>query len=436
MVKMKLPAGKLSQDIAWTIGSFVVLALSGISINIIVAALRGAPDLGVFNQTYAVYIVASQIAALGIHYSVLRNAAYFESEPAELTGMFNAALLLATVLGILTATVTWLLAPILSRIFDSAATGEAIKYAAWGLSIFSVNKVIISHLNGLRRMRAFSVLQASRYLSITFWVALISTTDRPIEESCLCFLVGEAVTFSLAAAYMTRNRLARSSPIQKKWISQHLTFGSKSILAGMFVELNSRIDVLLIGTYMSDRAVGIYSFAAMLVDGVYQLLSMVRVNLNPVLVSAVKNSAWDLGQQYMSRAKSIIFSATFAINAAIIICFQLVVELLFPGKSLSEGIVPLIILLGGLTLVSAFIPFDNLLMVSGFPGLQTMQHLTVVICNTLFNIMLIPKLGLAGAAFATAISYLVGIAALLWLVRRKLGWNLLTNTISNHAPGN
>ncbi|MBU1306362.1 MAG: hypothetical protein KKF33_12705, partial [Alphaproteobacteria bacterium] len=66
-------------------GSFVILAASGIVINMIVAYLRGAEALGIFNQAYSVYIIASQIAAFGIHYSVLRSAAYYEVEP-ELQG--------------------------------------------------------------------------------------------------------------------------------------------------------------------------------------------------------------------------------------------------------------------------------------------------------------------------------------------------------------
>ena len=64
-------------------GSLVVLAASGILINLIIAAFRDAAALGAFNQAYAVYIVASQIAVFGLHYSVLRHAALYDTDAVE-----------------------------------------------------------------------------------------------------------------------------------------------------------------------------------------------------------------------------------------------------------------------------------------------------------------------------------------------------------------
>jgi hypothetical protein len=46
----------------------------------------------------------------------------------------------------------------------------------------------------------------------------------------------------------------------------------------------------MIGIFLPDREVGIYSFAAMMVDGMYHVLAMVRLNFNPVLVAAVRDS--------------------------------------------------------------------------------------------------------------------------------------------------
>ena len=63
---------------------------------------------------------------------------------------------------------------------------------------------------------------------------------------------------------------------------KHLVFGFRGLGAGMFAEFNSRVDVLVIGFFLEDRAVGIYSFAAMLVDGIYHVLAMIRINFNPI----------------------------------------------------------------------------------------------------------------------------------------------------------
>ena len=96
---------------------------------------------------------------------------------------------------------------------------------------------------------------------------------------------------------------------------------------------------------------------------------------------------------------------------------------------------PLSILLAGLTLIAAFVPFDNLMLVSGHPGLQTLQHMALVLSNIMLNLVMIPLLGIMGAAIATSLGYIIGIAALYFLSYRLLGWNLLTNIVARRNGG-
>jgi len=151
---------KLTRDITWSMGSFFILAVSGIIINIVVAAFRDAAALGVFNLAYAVYIVASQLAIWGIHYSVLRHAAYYQDDADRRGAMFFSAVVVALLLGALAASILYGAAPWLGSIFQSKSAGAAIGFSAFGLALFPLNKVLLAYLNGLREMKAFSILQA------------------------------------------------------------------------------------------------------------------------------------------------------------------------------------------------------------------------------------------------------------------------------------
>jgi Na+-driven multidrug efflux pump len=57
--------------------------------------------------------------------------------------------------------------------------------------------------------------------------------------------------------------------------------------------------------------------------------------------------------------------------------------------------------------------------------------MTLVLTNITLNLAMIPLLGIQGAALATALSYICGIAALSVLSYRVLGWNLLTNIVAH-----
>jgi len=420
---------KLTRDITWTMGSFAVLAVSGIVINLTVAVFRDASALGVFNIAYAVYIVASQLAVVGIQYSVLRHSSFHEADSKQRADLLLTAAVLSAVLGVVAAGAVFLGSSALGGLFGNALVGDMIKYSVFGLALFPLNKVLISYLNGLRHMRAFAILQANRYILVMVWVAGVSLSDLPFAFAAFSFLLAEGVTTVAAALYILRNSLAKGGRCTLPWIRSHLAFGSKSFLAGMFVEMNSRIDVLLLGVFLDERLVGIYSFAAMLVDGIYHLLAMVRVNFNPILVATVRDGEWQQGQRLLRLSKRYGFAATGAASFLAAAAFYILAEYLVPGKGLIEGSVSLAILLCGLTIIAAFVPFDNLMLVSGHPAYQTLQHLTVVVANVALNVLLVPVWGMEGAAIGTVVGYLVGIGMLVILSKCLIGWNLFTNRV-------
>ena len=339
--------------------------------------------------------------------------------------------MLALVLGMTAAAVIYSTAPLFGDLFENKLVGDSIRYAAFGLLFFPLNKVLISYLNGLRHMRAFSVFQASRYIVVMAWVTAISLSHLPFELATLSFLIAEAVTTAAAAVYIWYAKLATEARISLNWISRHIAFGSKSLLSGMFVEMNSRVDVLLLGVFLDEKLVGIYSFAAMLVDGLYHLLAMVRVNFNPVLVATVRDKKWQSGIDLLRISKRYGFAATGGVSILIFAAFYVLATYIVPDKGLIAGAPSLMVLLVGLTAISAFVPFDNLLLVAGYPAYQTVQHLTVVLLNVVLNVSLVPIWGIEGAAFATIAGYLVGIGMLIAMCRYLIGWNLVTNSMSN-----
>ncbi|WP_461432990.1 oligosaccharide flippase family protein [Hoeflea alexandrii] len=422
-------SNKLSSDIAWTMGSFMILAMSGIVINIVVAYFRGTEDLGVFNLAYSVYIIVSQIAALGVHYSVLRYAAMNQENPRELGSMLGSALLVVTLLGLLMAGLVFVAEPLFARAYDSERAARAISYAAFGIALFPASKVLISFLNGLRHMKAFSVLQAARYIMVAAVVTAFSVSDQDFTLASLCFVVAEIVTLAAAVIYIASQRLVQLVRIKKSWLREHTSFGGRSLLAGMFGEINTRVDVLCLGLFLGDREVGIYSFVAMLLDGLYHLLAMVRVNFNPILVNCVRDSGWPEAQRMLRLSKRFIPLIMIALSAIVFAFYWLVAFQLVPERGLQEGTVVLLILLGGLVATSPFIPFDNMMLISGYPGRQTLQQAVAFVVNVSLNLALIPVVGIEGAAIGTASSYLAAVVSLILMTDRRLGWNLLSNRV-------
>lgn len=419
---------KLTRDIIWSMGSFFILAISGIVINMTIAGLRDAASLGIFNLAYAVYIVASQLAVWGIHYSVLRYAAYYRDDPKSRGAMFYTALTIGLSLGFLSSIILFIMAPWLGTLFQSNSTGSAIRFAAIGLLLFPLNKILLAYLNGLREIKAFSVLQAIRYLAVMLGVSIIVASSLTIEHATLAFLFAEVITTSGSLIVLWRKKLAGVPSVTLEWVKQHFKFGTKGLAGGMFAEFNSRIDVLLIGFFLTDYATGIYSFAAMLVDGLYHIIAMVRLNFNPILVTAVKDGQWANAQGLMRQTRRLLVPLVGGLALCIVFTYYILAAWVLPGKGLMEGMPSLIILLTGVVVASSFIPFDNLMVVSGHPGYQALQQIGAVTANTCFAILFLPLIGVEGAATGTALSYVTNVLLLYIFTRRILGWNLISNS--------
>ena len=91
------PRGKFGRDLAWNVGAFGVLALSGVVLNVVMGSVYGPEALGVFSQAFALYLFASQIAALGLHLSGLKHISEHAGDTAQCRRIAGAVLVPAVV---------------------------------------------------------------------------------------------------------------------------------------------------------------------------------------------------------------------------------------------------------------------------------------------------------------------------------------------------
>ena len=76
--------------------------------------------------------------------------------------------------------------------------------------------------------------------------------------------------------------------------------------------------------------------------------------------------------------------------------------------------------MSGIVLSSGYIPFGQILVQAGRPGLQTILTLMLVLFNFTVNMLLIPILGIIGAAAASAMAHVVGVLLLKLFAQRIL----------------
>lgn len=416
---------KLSQDLLWNYASFVLLAISGVLINLIIAYFYGAASLGRFNLVYTVYILLSQFSVGGIHYSALVHLAKYVTNIERARVIIGSALLPTVLLSLLFALLLYFSSKVVAGYIGGQSIATGLILIAPALLFFSINKVLLASLNGLQYMKVYAFAQGLRYILMFIFILYICLGRYNEMWLSANFLFAELI-LTIFLATFTLLILKGKVLTNLRWLKIHIEFGIKGFLTGVFVEMNSRVDILILGHFVSNQSVGVYSFVAMMAEGIYQLLVVVRTILNPFLVKYLTEDSFHNLRSLIIQTRKIVYPIFIVIAVCALLVYPIFIDIFLPGRGFAEGWLVLAILLAGIVIASGFIPFDTILANAGYPGQQTFQAGLVVITNALINFLLVPSFGIVGSAIATMIaSYVFSILYLNYLTKRNLMFNII-----------
>ena len=420
-----LTANRFGQDVLWNMGSMVVLAVGGILMNSLILALRGEAALGIFNQVFAIYIVLSQVGVGGVQYSALTQIAYVQTDRDRAADIALAALALVLALSVTIVTLLAFVSPFVGAVLQSEAVAAGLQLALPGLIFFGLNKVLINILNGLQYMRIYAVFRALRYILLPGFAVGIIFTGAPDANIALALTLAELVLFAMLVVYIYGWILPRRWP-HTFWqdVRMHINFGVRGILTGVLSEMITRVDVLMLGLVSSDAVVGLYSFAAILAEGFSQLAVAVRNNVDPRLGQYFTHDERSAITDFARQIRRYFVPVMFGIGLLAAAAYPVLYYLLSGQEGLTTSWLVFIILAAGHVLTAAYTPFNGILLIGNLPGWQTGLMFFTTVTSIALNTLLIPLLGIHGAALATALTYILSTGALILLAKTRLNVQL------------
>lgn len=415
------PRAKFQRDALWNYASVAVLTVCGFGLYVLISRVYDEATLGVFQLVYAVYVFASQLAVGGIDRSVLRAIAEHQGDRAQRSRVLVGSLVPTLGIALAASAAYYFARDGIAASFESPGVARGMAVSAPGLFFFALNKVGLAAVNGMQRMRAFAVYQALRYVLIFAGCVAAVLADLPGEELAIVFTISEGVLFVLLAIEVVRQIAWPLDAGWKSWCSEHVHYGAKSVLSGVLLELNTRIDVLMIGVYLSDTAVGLYAWAVQIADGVFQLLVVLQNVYNPILARHIAAGERAELAAVVRRGKLWTYAGMVVGGAAAVALYPLALDILTGKPEFAASFVPFAWLMLGIVVASGYIPFAQTLLMAGFPGSHTLYMALTVATNVIGNALLIPLYGIVGAAIATAISFALSVVYLRVLVKARAG---------------
>jgi O-antigen/teichoic acid export membrane protein len=414
---------KFGVDFLWNMASLAVLGLSGIAVNLLIARWGGGAELGVFNQVFAFFLFLSQICVGGVHYAVLKEISNTSHSRPVLSDIASAGILLS--LGLASAVILVSL-PFTARVgvlLESPAVSSGLNVALPGIVFFSINKVLLNILNGLRHMRAHAIYQAARYLILVGSICCVFIFDLDrlwlsgtltFTEVLLTILLAPYVHFRAVAVELTRWGQVVA------WARSHLSFGARGMLSGVFTELNTRVDVLVLGFFFDDTRVGVYSFAAAFAEGFAQIPLVLRRNLDPLFGAYIAHGRLLEIAALAHKTRRVFFPLMVGLGVLSTLVYAVGLPFFLSDPSYRESIWVYGILAAAIATTAWSRPFCGLLLQAGMPGTYTVMTLASLAVNGMLSVLLAPSLALVGCALAAAAAFVVEAIAIVILARARL----------------
>lgn len=411
----------LRAGVLWNLVPVVLLGVVGLGLTLGIGGWWGTEALGVFNQVTTAYFVLAVVGAGSINYSVLRAIAERPDDPDRVAAVVVGGLVPTVVMAALVTPVLVVSRFAIAGVLDSEPVARGILWVAPGLFCFIVNKVLLGVVNGLGRMRAYAAYTSLRYLLIGAGLVIARVRGVPAEQLPAIWSLTEGVLLLVLTVELVRTVALRRAAGWGAWVREHIVYGTRGAGATLLFEINSRLDVWLLGAAMSDAAVGIYSMAASMAEGASQLAVAVQVNLNPRIAAALAAGERHVVEDLVRATRRWFVPAMVGVCALAAVGFPLVIPWITQQPDFMQGALPFALLVGGLALVSPWQPFNQVLLMGSRPGWHTIYVALVVAANVAGNLLLIPHFGLVGASAATAATLALSAVLLMRMSRGLLG---------------
>ncbi len=178
--------------------------------------------------------------------------------------------------------------------------------------------------------------------------------------------------------------------------------------------LNYRFDIWLVSYYEGNSQLGIYALA---VNFAMFILLYAKI-IGGVMMPYLSEDNDGQRKKYFTTYSRINFASVIIMVIVLAVVGESFLTLLY-GKEFSSSAEPFNILLIGMVFTAMSQLFSIMLFSKGKNNIALLANSVGLISTVLFDVLLIPKYGIIGAAIATTISYFILFSVLLQYLLRK-----------------
>lgn len=409
-------------------GSVIVFIGNGIGIilgfigRIVLVKYITQEEYGIFSLALVIFNFLVLFPLFGLCSSSTRQIAFYRGNGNELKvkAIILASLRFAAVSSVLMSFLLFFMSDFVAvAIFHNPSLSMPLRIISLAIPCFVLIEILTSIFRAFDRaepgMLFQSILKSFLFIALLAAVILLSL---PFIGVIYAFVASIVITFLAFAVYTIKNNLITLSGIRSSFISPEgkelLLFSiplfAHSVLDSMILWL----DTVAIGFFKMSADVGLYNAALPLANMLLNLLTAASFLYVPVISRLyARNQIEEIKRSYIVINKW-IFAATLPIFLIFVLFPEASLNIVF-GTRYSGAATSLQILAFGFFIHNILAFSGYTLLGIGDTKFLMFSGIIAVIISIVLNIILVPILGIVGAATATAAAR-IGMG-FLWLIR-------------------
>jgi stage V sporulation protein B len=399
-----------------TFGIQMIQVASGVAIAILVTRLTGAHGKGAYSLMGLVVSIATLAAGLGIGSAAIYHIGRKTFPLEKATGTLVTVTLASTVVSTAAVGLTFLL---FSHSYFHEITNVQLWIGLAGLPFFQLATGAGNILLGLNRVVQFAVVNLFQVV-VTLCIQLgLTVAGRLTLDLALgAWVIGLAAGLVLSLSMIGRRASLRPAfewPIFRSYVS----YGAQAYIANLLFLFNYRLDSLIVNGLIGVASLGIYSIAVSMAELLWYLANSISLVMFPH-ISGLSRAEADRITPIVTR-NTLLMTLIAAI--AMFLLGRWIILVVF-GPAMLPALLPLWLLLPGIVTLSAGKVISSYLSGIGRPRYGAYLSVPMVVLTVIFDVVLIPRFGIAGAAIASSIVYSTATGVSLWVFLRMSGRGL------------
>lgn len=380
------------------VGFSQILIISfGLMTSIITARFIGPEGNGIIASLTVFPSLFMSIGSLGIR----QSTTYFLGKGIFTEEQIKTAI---TQIWVMTTFVSVFICFLLMFYFSSAGSNIFLVFLALlplPFSLFNtynsgifLGKNEIKTFNKINWIPAFIVLLAS--------IAFVILMELGVRGAMLAIVGGPACMF---VVLLFKNRFLRAFSLKYDWdiISRMLSLGIVYAISLFVVNLNYKMDIILMDKLSTPFELGIYSKGA----GITTYLWQIPMLFSTIVFARSAVSKDDVGFSLKVAQLLRVSFILVGICSIILMLFSEIIIIGMYGESFRGSISVLTYLLPGVLILTIYKVMNMDLAGKGKPWVSMKAMIPALMLNLILNLTLIPKFGANGAAVSSTLSYAV-----------------------------